>query len=56
MIEGIIYQKEKRKKRLLQKNRKKIAPAHAYGKSKKQVKHFFYEEQYQDNWELINSR
>lgn len=56
MFEGMNYQKEKRKKRLTQNNRKKTEDDLKNKKSKKQIKILSYEDQYPDNWELINSR
>jgi hypothetical protein len=56
MFEGMNYQKEKRKKRLTQNNRKKIAADHKLEKSKKRIKLPFYENRYLESWELINSR
>lgn len=56
MFEGMNYQKEKRKKRLTQKNRKKMAADQKYDKSKRHTKQSSYEDQYPDNWELMNSR
>ena len=51
MIEGINYQKEKRKKRLTQKNRKKIAANQKYENSKRHLRPPSYEDQYFDNRE-----
>jgi len=56
MYEGITYQKEKRKKRFIQKDSKKTAAGNKYAKTRRHSKSFVYKDQYGDNWELINSR
>jgi hypothetical protein len=56
MFETVNYGKEKRKKRLIQKNRKKIYGDDKYEKNKRHSKYSSYEDQYLDAWELINSR
>ncbi len=56
MFERMNYQKEKRKKRVTQKDRKKLAGGSGYEKIKRQTRSFIYEDRYGDNWELINSR
>ncbi len=56
MIEGMNYQKEKRKKRLAQNTRRKAAAAHEYQKNRRHTKFFSYEDQDLDNRDLINTR
>jgi len=55
MIEGMSYQKEKRKKRLTQKNRKKIDANQKYEDSKRHQRPFSYEDHYFDIREWNNS-
>jgi len=56
MFERLNYEKEKRKKRFTQKDRRKKAVDSKYEKIKRHTSSFIYDDQYGDNWELINSR
>jgi hypothetical protein len=56
MFERLNYEKEKRKKRFTQKDRRKKAGDSKYEKIKRHTRSFIYDDQYGDNWELINSR
>lgn len=56
MLKKMNHEKEKRDKRLKQKNRRKRAVHRKFEEIRKCIKQVLYEDRYLGNWELINSR